>query len=145
MWPNRHSGRCGGVQRAQRVEIVEDVGVFVERRAVADLDEIVDDDRPGRQRGEPFAILGRQRVVGPADGAARDGVEAFGAFDARADLVVIAANQRVRRERANAFDDGVGIGAVADEIAEHEDAIVRTVASRPRAPPRTPPGWRGCR
>ena len=45
------------VQRAQRVELVEHVGVLVERRAVADLDQVVDDQRPGRQRGQPLAVL----------------------------------------------------------------------------------------
>ena len=42
-WPPGH------VKRAHRVEVVEDVDVFVKRRAVADLDEIVDDDGSLRQ------------------------------------------------------------------------------------------------
>ena len=63
-------------------------------------------------------------VVGPADGVARDGVEAFRALDAGADLVVIAANQRVRLEVAHALADGVGIGAVADQVAEQQDLVV---------------------
>ena len=41
---------------APRVEVVEDVGVLVERRAVADLDEVVDERRTRRQRRQPVAI-----------------------------------------------------------------------------------------
>ena len=52
------------VQRAQRVELVEDVGVLVERRAVADLDQVVDDHRarpaaPRASRGSPASARRR--------------------------------------------------------------------------------------
>ena len=108
------------LERAHRIELVEDVGVLVERRAVADLDEIVDDVRPFRQRGEPRPVLGRQHVERPVRGALRHGVEAFRLFEAARHLVVIAAHDRHRIERLHALDHGVRIGAVADEVAEHE-------------------------
>jgi hypothetical protein len=112
------------VERAKRIEIVEDVGVFVEWRAVTNLDEVVDDDGTGGQRREPVTIGGRQRLVRPADRVARDRIEPLRAFEPGPDLVVIAANERVGRDFPDLLDDRVRVRAVPDEIAEHQDLVV---------------------
>jgi hypothetical protein len=91
---------------------------------VADLDQVVDDQRPGGQGRQPLAVLVGQGVEGPTDGVAGHGVEAFGTFEAGADLVVVAANQGVRRQGAHALADGVGVGAVADQVTQHEHLVV---------------------
>jgi hypothetical protein len=75
-------------------------------------------------RREPGAVLGRERVVRPLDGLARDEVEAVGVLDAARDLVVVAADGRGRREGAHAVDHGVRIRAVAHQVAEHQHALV---------------------
>ena len=51
-------------------------------------------------------------------------VEAVGGLQARAYLVVVAADERRGAERADAIDHRVRIRAVADEIAEHERMVV---------------------
>ena len=108
------------LQRPLRVVGVEDVVVLVERRAVTDLDAVVDHDGPGRQRPEILAVVLGQRLAGPHRGVLRDLVEVAGVVDPAGRLVVIAADDRDRLERADPVDDGVGLGAVADEVAEHE-------------------------
>ena len=112
------------MHRPERVEVIEHIGVLVKGRAVANLNEVVHGQRAGGQCRQPCAVALGQGVVGPADGAAGDGVEALGAFDARPDLVVIAANQRVRLQRPNPVADRIGVGAVADQVAQHEDLCV---------------------
>jgi len=42
------------VKRTHRVKVVKNVHILVERRAVADLDEVVDDHRPARERRQPL-------------------------------------------------------------------------------------------
>src|SRR5262245_12154924 len=90
---------------------------------MADLDEIVDLDRPRLDSRQPRTIVGRQRRRRPRDRVAGEVVEAVDVLDARADLVMVASNDRGSRQPANAIDDGVRVGAVADEIAEYEDGI----------------------
>ena len=55
-------------ERAQRILAVEDVVVFVERRAVADLDVLVDGFRPGGKLLEVLPVRRRQRVLRPERG-----------------------------------------------------------------------------
>ena len=93
----------GGLQRADRVELVEDVRIFVERRAMTDLDQVVDAKRPLGHRSEPVPVIRRQRFEGPERGALGDDVEPIGLFEAASDLVVIAAHHR-NRDRAPARD-----------------------------------------
>ena len=111
------------VHRALRVVGVEDVVVLVERRAVADFDAVVDHHRPGRQCAQVLAVVVGQRLAGPHRGVFRDLVEVAGVVDAAGRLVVVAADDGDRAQPANAIDDAVGLAAVADEIAEHQQAI----------------------
>ena len=94
VWPNRHTRRDADSSAAQGVELVEDVGVLVERRAVADLDQVVHDERTRGQVGQPRAMFGRQRVDRPRRRALGDRVELLGVIHAGGDLVVIAADDR---------------------------------------------------
>ena len=69
-------------------------------------------------------MLRRQLLERPARRVTRDGVEPLGLIDAAGHFVVVAAHDRRRLECLHALDDGVGVGAVADEIAEHEGLLV---------------------
>ena len=69
------------LQRAHRVELVEDVRVLVERRPVTDLHEIVDVLWSGRQRGEPLAVRGLENLQHPLGGAPRHRIEALRLLD----------------------------------------------------------------
>ena len=80
---------------------------------------------PVRQLPEVFAVLGRQLLVRPRGGEPGHLVEVGAVVEPARRLVVIAANHRLGLERADAVDDGVRRGAVADQVAEHEDAIPR--------------------
>jgi hypothetical protein len=117
-------GSRRGPERAGGVELVEDVGVFVKGRAVADLHERVDVVRPFRQLGEPGPVIRRQLFQRPSHGVSGDGIEAVGRLEAACDLVVVPADDRQRIEQAHALDHGVGIGAVADQVAENQCAVV---------------------
>src|SRR4029450_1131095 len=69
-----------GFERAQAVELVEDVRVLVERRPVANLDALVHDNRARWQVDQVVAVLDGQGVVRPLHGASGDEVEAFAVF-----------------------------------------------------------------
>ena len=107
-----------------RVVAVEDVVVLVERRAVADLDGVVD-LRPGpagsARRYSRF--VRRQRVAGPQRRHARDRVELAAVVDAAGRLVVVAADDRDRVQRRMRSMTAFGLGAVADQIAEHQRRV----------------------
>ncbi len=79
---------------------------------------------PSGRSASHARYAGRERVERPARRDFRDGVEAFGLFQPARHLVVIAANNGRRLERLHAFDHRIRIGAVADEIAEHQRALV---------------------
>src|SRR5690348_7661317 len=51
-------------------------------------------------------------------------IEAFHARNTRGHFVVVAANERSVGESADAIDDRIWIGAIADQIAEHKDGVV---------------------
>ena len=133
------------IERAAGVVGVEDVVVLVERRAVADLDRVVDRHGPLRQRAQVLAVLGRERLEGPLRREPRDVVERAAVVDPARGLVVIAANDRERIQRAHAIDDRVRLGAVADQIAEHERAIPACLQAPRRAPRRARRCSRECR
>ena len=115
---------AGRLHRPQHVGLVEDVGVLVVGGAVADLEQVVDGDGPGRQVGQPVAVLVGERLVGPADRRPGHGVEGVGRLEAGPDLVVVAADHRVRVEAAHPLDDRVRIGAVAHQVAQHQHPVV---------------------
>src|SRR5271155_587717 len=107
----------GGVEQAiEGLGRRENVFVFIAKGAV-DHDETIFSERAGGKLLEPFAIFGAQLVAGPESDAARDGIEIIGVSDAVAGLIVIAANGE-RADFADAIDNFVGIGTVADYIAE---------------------------
>jgi hypothetical protein len=93
---------------------------------VADLDDLVYQCRPCWHRGQPLSILRYEFGGGPADGVTGQMVEAVHRVDAGADLVVIPANHGGIGQRLHAFDHGVGIRTVPDEISEHEHSIAFT-------------------
>ena len=68
-------------------------------------------------------MVRRQDFQRPPRGAACDGVESVRLLDSARDLVVIPADDRPRLELLYALDHRIGIGAVADEVAEHQRAI----------------------
>ena len=95
---------------------------------MADLHHIVDEDGTVREIAQPFAILRREHIQRPARRALGDRVEPLSLFQAARNLVVIAADDRDRLQRLYAFNDRVGVGAIAHEIAQHESGVERTSA-----------------
>jgi hypothetical protein len=104
--------------------------VFVERRAVADLNGVVDHPGPGRKRAQVLAILAAERFEGPVGGEPGDVVERAAVLQSAGGLVVVAADHGERLERADAIDDAVGLRSVADEVAEDEDLVPAARGSR---------------
>ena len=97
--------------------------VLVEGRAVEEL-EGVHGDRAARQRSRyERGILAGQVLQGPQGGAAGHGVEPLQIVLAGGGAVVIAAHDD-GAVGAHPIADGVGIGAVADQIAAAQGAIV---------------------
>ena len=90
-------------------------------------------------------MLGRERIERPLRRASRDDVEAFGFLDAAGDFVVVAADDRGRREAPHALDDGVRVGAVPDQISEHEHFLVSDVRPHRPGTSRALRDSRGCR
>ncbi len=60
----------------------------------------------------------------PLDRLPRDLVEPLHTLESRRNLVVIATDDRPDPKATHALDDSIGVGAVADEIAQHERAVV---------------------
>ena len=107
----------GGVEKAvERLGGRENVFVFIAEGAV-NHDETIFVERAGGELLEPFAIFGAELVAGPERYGARDGIEIVGVGEAGAGFIVIAANGE-RADFADAVDDFVGIGTVADYVAE---------------------------
>src|SRR5271154_2875734 len=108
--------RRGVEQAVERLGRREHIFVFIAEGAV-DHNETILVERAGRKLLEPFAIFGAELVASPQRNGARDGIEIVGVGDARAGFIVIAANGE-RANFADAIDHFVGIGAVADYVAE---------------------------
>src|SRR5208282_2277280 len=94
----------------------ENVLVFVAEGAV-NHDETVFGKRAGRELLEPFAIFRAELVASPESYGARHGIEIICVGEARARFIVIAANSE-RADFADAVYYLVGVGAVADYVAE---------------------------
>ena len=93
------------------------------------------------QEGE---VLGRDhlaRPLGREHRAARELIER----DLAGDGEVVVARQADGGVLAGELDAGVRVGAVADEVAEAPQLGRLGRRRRPRASPRAPAGWRGCR
>ena len=129
-------------ERAQRILAVEDVVVFVERRAVTDFDVLIDRFRPGGKLLEVLPVRRRQRLLRPERGQPRDLVEVAAVFDAAGGLVVVAADDGDGVELADAIDDLVRRRAVADEVAEDEQMVPGAAPLRARPSGRR--RWREC-
>jgi hypothetical protein len=100
----------------------DDVVVLVERRAVHEV-ETGDLDGTFRQRADVGGVVGGQLALGPQGGGARDGVEPLQVFHADAGAVVIAPHD-LGDIGADPLRDGVGVGAVAHEIAAAQHPVV---------------------
>jgi hypothetical protein len=116
--------RGDGVKGLRGVIEIEDVVVLIEWRAVADLQRVGDEHGSGRQLGQESPMRAGQHGGRPVGRGARRLVEFNRRLEACADLVVIPADHRHRVERDGAIDRFDGIGAVPDQIAEHEHLIV---------------------
>ena len=92
--PAAHPVHLDEVHRG--VEVREDVGVLVERRAVADDEELVHDGRARRQSLQELDVLLREPLGRPARRVERGRVEQLSRVDARDDLVVVAADRERR-------------------------------------------------
>lgn len=75
------------------------------------------------QSPQPFEMLGTQLVAGPDSSGGGHGIEVIEFEQAGYGFVVIAANENFT-EVTGAFDNVVGRGSVADEVAEVGDEIV---------------------
>ena len=116
---------CGRLRGVVCLALIEDVHVFVERCAVTDLDLLVNRERTLGHGAEEVAMGRQQDRCRPVDRLSGNLIESFGAFQAGRDLVMIAPNDRGVRDGANALGDLIRVGAVPDEISEHQHAVNR--------------------
>ena len=86
---------------------------------------------PSGRRAQPLEVRARQLAPRPQRGLQGHAVEELAVLDARADLVVVAADGDQRLERAHHVDGLVRVRAVAHEVAE-EDALVPGLAAHER-------------
>src|SRR6266446_2705263 len=88
-------GDGNGDERFDGVAGANHVFIFVERRAVDELDarKLIDLDRTLRERAEPVEIFGGELVARPESGEAGNGVEVFEVHEAANSFVLIAANE----------------------------------------------------
>jgi hypothetical protein len=86
---------------------------------------VVDEERPGGQVAQVGELCRRELLRAPEGGLARVRVERVHGHEAAHGLVMVAAHDHVRRERADTVDHRAGVGAVANEVAEYEHAVVR--------------------
>ena len=122
----------GGAQGVHGVHLVEDVRVLVERRPVADLGEVGLTASGPAGRLRRYSRFGGVSIRAVAAALARaTSLKTPGVVQAAGGAIVIAPDARRDGQRPQPLDDGVRFGAVADEIAEHQDAPVRR-ASRHR-------------
>src|SRR5262245_16970749 len=96
--PVQAQGPLRAYEATAGVEVVENIGVLVERRAVADLDHVVDQRRSGAHGGDPVAIFSRELGGGPADCVAGEVVETLDGFDPGPNLVVVSTDDRRIRQ-----------------------------------------------
>ena len=69
-----------------------------------------------------FEVFGGELVAGPEGGGAGDGVEGVGRGEAAGDAVMVAADDE-GGEGADAVEDLVGAGAVADHVTEVPELV----------------------
>ena len=106
------------------MRFVEDVLVFVMRRAVTDDDAVVG-ERSERKVLEEIAIGRAEMIARPQRRLLRDVVESDAFVDSGSDAIVITADvQLARAHRAHHIEHLIRLRAVPDEVAEADDAIV---------------------
>ena len=98
------------------------------REAIELFLEVVDDELV-RQAGEVGERLGGDVGAGPGDGGAGDRVGAAGDLAAQHGDVVVAEDDAVGRA-AQEGDAGVGLGVVADDVAEAHELVDVVAAQR---------------
>ena len=76
------------------------------------------------QLPQPRGMFPGQRLLGPLGGAAGYRVEIFEREQPATRTIVVAANE-YRTKAANPLDDFIGIGRVADRVAEVPDSVMR--------------------
>ncbi len=101
----------------------EHVLVLVARRAMDTLEVFERADRPLGQAAQELHVVLGQALLRPERGAGRHRVEVLQAHQAGAGLVVIAAHKDFAQS-ACPLAHFVGIGAVADQVAQVEHAVV---------------------
>src|SRR5262245_9577383 len=90
---------------------------------MADLERVVHDDGTGRKRSQIISSFTAQHSTRPLCREPRHRIEIFRRIDAGGHLIVVAANDRRWVDLTNALDDGVGIGAVANQITKYQDSV----------------------
>ena len=91
---------------------------------MANLEFPVNHDRTHRQGHQPRPIVLGQRFEHPVRRGSRGRMKPVGLAESERDLVVIAADDRLRLEFANHLNHRVRIGTVADDVAEDEAVVV---------------------
>ncbi|HEX9607671.1 MAG TPA: hypothetical protein VF962_10600, partial [Gemmatimonadaceae bacterium] len=118
-------GDGNGDERFDGIAGADHVFIFVERRAVDELDarKFVDVDRALREPAEPVEIFGSELVAGPESGETGDGVEVLEVHEAADGFVVIAADKDLS-ESLRAGNDFVRVAAVPDRVPEIDDEVI---------------------
>src|SRR5277367_4807243 len=106
-------------QRLNRVAHRDQVVVLVDRRAMHELQagEFADLHWTLRKRAQPLQILRTELTASPLRGQSCDGIEIFEVHEAADGLVMVTANENFA-QLPHSFDDLVGTGAVADNVAQ---------------------------
>jgi hypothetical protein len=94
----------------------ENIFVLIAKGAVNHYETIFS-ERAGGKLLKPFAIFGAELVASPESDGAGDGIEVVGVGQAGAGFIMIAANGE-RADFADAIYHFVGIGTVADDVAQ---------------------------
>ena len=120
-------------ERKVRIELIADGGdvgkahqvlILVERRAMDKIETLVA-KRTARKIFQIVAIFSGEGVGGPLGGGAGSGPIGIERFEPGADFIVIPAYDR-GDVGARPVDGEVGIGAVAGEVPQADDAVVLT-------------------
>ncbi len=124
--PKNVTGWGRGQQRFDGVAQSHHIFVLVHGGTVHELyaGQIADLHRALGQSAQPLQVVGSELIAGPQGGQAGDGIEVLQFHGAAGCLVMVAAHED-GPQAANPFDHVVGAGAVAHNIAEVHDQIVR--------------------
>ncbi len=113
----------GVAEHVEGLDLTEDVGVLVHRRAMGDCEGLVHHDGPLGQRLQPLEIGPRELAPRPHRGFQGDPVEHLAVLDSGADLVVVAPDSNEGLQGPEQVHRLVGIGAVAHQVPEEHDLV----------------------